>query len=50
MFNTTDAGESSTNIGSNLPQVRQQWFPAPIGKLLGLNLIQATGGCGARCR
>ncbi len=44
MFNTTDIGEPSTNIGSHLPQVRQQSFPAPIGKLLGLNLIQAEKG------
>src|SRR5258708_37744217 len=44
MFNTTDIGEPSTNIGSHLAQVRQQSCPAPIGKLLGLNLIQAEKG------
>jgi len=44
MFNTTDMGEPSTNIGGHLPPVRQRSFPAPIGKLLGLNLIQAEKG------
>jgi uncharacterized protein (TIGR00369 family) len=44
VFNTTDTDESNTNIGSNLPQVRQQSFPAPIGRLLGLILIQAENG------
>src|SRR6266852_2477180 len=44
MLNTTDTGEASTNIASNLLQVLEQSFPAPIGKLLGLNLIQAENG------